>query len=51
MVFRNLADNALKYSEAAVEVRARDTALELRSRQGQGSIATVTLPYEQAAGR
>jgi len=106
MVFRNLADNALKYSQAAVEVRARDTAghlvvdivdtgrgipsdelplvsgelyrgsntrdvpgsglglaivqriierhggrLELRSRQGQGSIATVTLPYEQAAGR
>ncbi len=106
MVFRNLADNALKYSAAAVEVRARDTAghlvvdivdtgrgippeeltlvtgelyrgsntrdvpgsglglaivqriierhggrLELRSRQGQGSIATVTLPYEQAAGR
>jgi two-component system OmpR family sensor kinase len=104
MVFRNLADNALKYSSAPVELRARDTAghlvvdivdtgrgippdelplvtgelyrgsntrdvpgsglglaivqriierhggrLELRSRQGQGSIATVTLPYEQVA--
>jgi two-component system OmpR family sensor kinase len=105
MVFRNLADNALKYSEAPVEVRARDTSghlvvdivdagrgippdelrlvtgelyrgsntrdvpgsglglaivqriierhsgkLELRSRQGQGSIATVTLPYEASPG-
>jgi two-component system OmpR family sensor kinase len=104
MVFRNLADNALKYSAAPVDVRARDTAghllvdivdtgrgipsgeqplvtgelyrgsntrdvpgsglglaivqriierhggrLELRSREGQGSIATVTLPYEPAA--
>ncbi len=106
MVFRNLVDNALKYSEAPVQVRARHTAghlvvevidtgrgiqpeelplvteelyrgsnthdvagsglglsivqrilerhggrLEVRSRVGQGTIATVTLPYDQAAAR
>jgi two-component system, OmpR family, sensor kinase len=103
MVFRNLVDNALKYSQAPVQVRARHTAghlivevidtgrgilaeelalvagelyrgsnthdvagsglglaivqriierhggrLELRSRPGQGTIATVQLPYDQA---
>jgi two-component system, OmpR family, sensor kinase len=106
MVFRNLVDNALKYSSGPAQVRARDAAghlvvdiidtgrgipaeelplvieelyrgsntrdvagsglglamvqriverhggqLELRSRQGQGTIATVQLPYEQTAGR
>ncbi len=106
MVFRNLVDNALKYSSAPVQVRARHTAghlvvevidtgrgiqpeelplvteelyrgsnthdvagsglglsivqrilerhggrLEVRSRVGQGTIATVTLPYDQAAPR
>lgn len=103
MVFRNLVDNALKYSTASVQVRARDMSgalvvevidtgrsiqpdelplvaeelyrgsntrdvpgsglglaivrrvverhggrLELRSRAGQGTIATVQIPYEQA---
>jgi two-component system OmpR family sensor kinase len=103
MVFRNLVDNALKYSQDPVQVRARHTAghllveiidtgrgiletelplvteelyrgsnthdvagsglglaivqriierhggrLELRSRPGQGTIATVQLPYDQA---
>jgi two-component system, OmpR family, sensor kinase len=102
MVFRNLVDNAIKYSQAPVQVRARHTAghlivevidtgrgilteelplvteelyrgsnthdiagsglglaivqrilerhggrLELRSRPGQGTIATVQLPYAQ----
>ena len=106
MVFRNLVDNALKYSAGPAQVRARDAAghlvvdiidtgrgipaeelplvieelyrgsntrdvagsglglamvqriverhggqLELRSRQGQGTIATVQLPYEQAGAR
>jgi len=106
MVLRNLVDNALKYSSAPVQVRARHTAghlvvevidtgrgippdelplvteelyrgsnthdvtgsglglsivqrilerhggrLEVRSRVGQGTIATVTLPYDQAAPR
>jgi two-component system OmpR family sensor kinase len=106
MVFRNLVDNALKYSAGPAQVRARDAAghlvvevidtgrgipaeelplvveelyrgsnthdvagsglglamvqriverhgcrLELRSRQGQGTIATVQLPYEQADAR
>jgi signal transduction histidine kinase len=106
MVFRNLVDNALKYSSEPVQVRARHTAghlvvdvidtgrgiqpdemplvteelyrgsnthdvtgsglglaivqrilerhagrLELRSRVGQGTIATVTLPYDQAIAR
>ena len=106
MVFRNLVDNALKYSQDPVQVRARHTAghlvvevidtgrgilaeelplvteelyrgsnthdiagsglglamvqrilerhggrLELRSRPGQGTIATVQLPYDQAAGK
>jgi two-component system OmpR family sensor kinase len=106
MVFRNLVDNALKYSSDPVQVRARHTAghlvvdvidtgrgiqpeevplvteelyrgsntrdvagsglglamvqrilerhggrLELRSRVGQGTIATVTLPYDQPAAR
>jgi two-component system OmpR family sensor kinase len=105
MVFRNLVDNALKYSQAPVQVRARHTAghllvevidtgrgisgdelplvtgelyrgsnthdvagsglglaivqrilerhggrLELRSRPGQGTIATVQLPYDQTGG-
>ena len=104
MVFRNLVDNALKYSNGPAQVRARDASgqlvveiidtgrgipaedlplvveelyrasntrdvagsglglaivqrilerhggkLELRSRQGQGTIATVQLPYEQAS--
>ncbi len=103
MVYRNQVDNALKYSKAPVQVRARHTAghllveiidtgrgiletelplvteelyrgsnthdvagsglglaivqriierhggrLELRSRPGQGTIATVQLPYDQA---
>jgi signal transduction histidine kinase len=102
MVFRNLADNALKYSSAQVQVRARHTSgalvveiidtgrgvspddlplvteelyrgsnardvagsglglalarriverhrgkLEILSRPGQGTIATVQLPYDQ----
>jgi signal transduction histidine kinase len=106
MVFRNLVDNALKYSHDPVQVRARHTAghllvevidtgrgivpeelplvteelyrgsnthdtagsglglaivqrilerhsgrLELRSRPGQGTIATVQLPYDQVATR
>ena len=106
MVFRNLVDNALKYSEAPVQVRARHTAghlvvevidtgrgiqpaelplvteelyrgsntrdvagsglglaivqrilerhggrLEVRSRVSQGTICTVTLPYDPAAPR
>jgi two-component system, OmpR family, sensor kinase len=106
MVFRNLADNAIKYSQAPVQVRARHTAghlivevidtgrgilseelplvteelyrgsnthdiagsglglaivqrilerhggrLELRSRPGQGTIATVQLPYAQAPAK
>jgi two-component system OmpR family sensor kinase len=106
MVFRNLVDNALKYSTGPAQVRARDASghlivdiidtgrgipaeelplvveelyrgsnthdvagsglglamvqrilerhggqLELRSRQGRGTIATVQLPYEQAAAR
>jgi len=106
MVFRNLVDNALKYSAGPAQVRARDASghlvvdiidtgrgipsgelplvieelyrgsnthdvagsglglaivqrilerhgghLELRSRQGQGTIATVQLPYEQAGAR
>jgi two-component system OmpR family sensor kinase len=106
MVFRNLADNALKYSTAGVQVRARDMSgalvvevidtgrgiqpdelplvaeelyrgsntrdvpgsglglaivrriverhggrLELRSRAGQGTIAAVQIPYEQAKAR
>lgn len=106
MVFRNLVDNALKYSHDPVQVRARHTAghlvvevidtgrgivpdelplvteelyrgsnthdtagsglglaivqrilerhsgrLELRSRPGQGTIATVQLPYDQAPAR
>jgi len=106
IAFRNLADNALKYSTAAVQVRARHTSghlvvevidtgrgiqpdelplvteelyrgsnthdvagsglglsivqrilerhgghLELRSRLGQGTIATAQLPYAQAATR
>lgn len=106
MVFRNLVDNALKYSTASVQVRARDMSgalvvevidtgrgiqpdelllvteelyrgsntrdvagsglglaivqriverhggrLELRSRPGQGTIATVQLPYEQIKAR
>lgn len=103
IVFRNLVDNALKYSSGAVQVRARHTSgalvvevidtgrgipdddqplilgelyrggnvrdipgsglglamvnriidrhhgrLEMRSRSGQGTIATVQLPYDQA---
>jgi two-component system OmpR family sensor kinase len=106
MVFRNLADNALKYSLDPVQMRARHTAghlvvevidtgrgilseelplvteelyrgsnthdtagsglglaivqrilerhggrLELRSRPGQGTIATVQLPYDQTSER
>lgn len=106
MVFRNLVDNALKYSAATVLVRARHTSgalvvdvidtgrgipteelplvteelyrgantrdvagsglglaivqriverhngrLEVRSRPGQGTIATVQLPYEQSTAR
>lgn len=106
MVFRNLVDNALKYSTGPAQVRARDASghlvvdiidtgrgipagelplvveelyrgsnthdvagsglglaivqriverhgghVELRSRQGQGTIATVQLPYEQAGAR
>jgi two-component system OmpR family sensor kinase len=106
MVFRNLVDNAIKYSQAPVQVRARHTAghlvvevidtgrgilgeelplvteelyrgsnthdvagsglglaivqrilerhggrLELRSRPGQGTIATVQLPYDQASAK
>jgi two-component system OmpR family sensor kinase len=106
MALRNLADNALKYSAGAVQVRARDMAgalavevidtgrgilpddlphvseelyrgrnahdvsgsglglamvqriiarhggkLEIRSRPGQGTIATLQLPYEQAKSR
>ncbi len=106
MVFRNLVDNALKYSTANVQVRARDMSgalvvevvdtgrgiqpdelplvteelyrgsntrdvagsglglaivrrvverhggrLELRSRAGQGTIATMQIPYEQVKAR
>jgi two-component system OmpR family sensor kinase len=106
MALRNLADNALKYSAGAVQVRARDLSsallvevidtgrgilpddlphvseelyrgrnahdvsgsglglamvqriiarhggkLEIRSRPGQGTIATLQLPYEQAKSR
>jgi len=106
MVFRNLVDNALKYSTANVQVRARDMSgalvvevvdtgrgiqpgelplvteelyrgsntrdvagsglglaivrrvverhggrLELRSRAGQGTIATVQIPHEQVKAR
>jgi two-component system OmpR family sensor kinase len=106
MVFRNLVDNALKYSRAPVQVNARDASgallvevvdtgrgipaadlphvtselyrganthdvagsglglsiaqriverhggrLELRSKPGQGTIATVQLPYEPEAAR
>lgn len=106
MALRNLTDNALKYSTAVVQVRARDTSgalqievvdtgrgiqpeelplvteelyrgsnvhdvagsglglamvqriiarhggqLELRSRPGQGTIATILLPYDQPKAR